>query len=109
MPHLRFRALDNSHVARLSETLPRTLAAVVQTPEDNFTLEKIATEFYWQGQGVPGTPFVEVLWFARSQEVQDKVAQVLTAEIKKLTGPVDVTVVFQVLATESYYENGEHF
>lgn len=109
MPHLRFRALDSKYAAELSASLPQELAPVMQTTEDNFTFESIATDFYTAGKKSDSYPFVEVLWFARGQQVQDQSARIITERIKKLTNSVDVVVVFHALDKSAYYENGEHF
>lgn len=109
MPHIRIRAVKKDHVCQLSQSLAPELAQVMNTAEDNFTFEFIATEFFSQGQPSASYPFVEVLWFARSQEVQDASARIITAKVKALTGVEDVVVVFQVLEKSSYYENGQHF
>ncbi|MEK2644500.1 DUF1904 domain-containing protein [Bdellovibrio sp. BCCA] len=109
MPHIRMRAVKKDHVRQLSQNLAPELAQVMSTAEDNFTFECIATEFFFQGQATVSYPFVEVLWFARSQEVQDSSARIITDKVKALTGAEDVVVVFQVLEKSSYYENGQHF
>lgn len=109
MPHIRIRSMEDQQVATLSKTLTGPLAAAMQTSEDNFTFEKIATTFFEKGQSSEGTPFIEVLWFPRSQEVQDQAAQIITQQVQKLCTAEYVTVVFQVLAPTAYYENGTHF
>ena len=109
MPHLRIRAVDLEHVRALSETLAPELATAMNTEIDNFTFEAIPTEFFFNGHAANGYPFVEVLWFARPQAVQDYSARIITQQIKQLTQAPDVVVVFVALSRESYYENGEHF
>ncbi|WP_374078224.1 DUF1904 domain-containing protein [Bdellovibrio bacteriovorus] len=109
MPHIRMRALKADHVRQLSADLSKDLAQVMNTSEDNFTFEAVATQFFTQGQLTDSYPFVEVLWFERPQEVQDNCARILTDKVKALTGAEDVVVVFHVLAKTAYYENGRHF
>jgi hypothetical protein len=109
MPHLRFRSLESKNIAALSASLPSQLAAIMQTSEDNFTFEAVATQYFNQGQPTESYPFVEVLWFARSQQIQDESARIITDAIKILIVATDVVVVFQVLNPTAYYENGEHF
>ncbi|KHD87206.1 MAG: pseudouridine synthase [Bdellovibrio sp. ArHS] len=109
MPHIRTRAIKTEVVSQMSKELPKLLAAEMNTAEDNFTFEAVSTQFFNQGVTEESYPFVEVLWFARSQEVQDRCAQILTEKIKELTPAPDVVVVFQVLEKNAYYENGKHF
>ncbi|WP_253715995.1 DUF1904 domain-containing protein [Bdellovibrio bacteriovorus] len=109
MPHIRMRALKKEHVQNLSEILVKDLAKTIGTAEDNFTFEWIGSEFFSGGKATPSYPFVEVLWFARSQEVQDQTAALITQKVKTETQAQDVVVVFQTLDKAAYYENGEHF
>jgi hypothetical protein len=52
---------------------------------------------------------VEVLWFSRGKEVQQKAAMIITDHVKVVTKAPDVVVVFQALPEADYYENGNHF
>lgn len=109
MPHIRMRAVRKEQVQELSSSLAKELAPAMKTSEDNFTFEFIHSQFYSAGQETSSYPFVEVLWFARSQEVQDECASIITRQLKKIGRYDDVVVVFQVLHQECYYENGIHF
>lgn len=60
------------------------------------------------GEIVKGDPVVEVSWFDRGQEVQDKAAKIITKFIHLLEYP-NVDVIFFPLDENKYYENGEHF
>ncbi|CAE78829.1 conserved hypothetical protein [Bdellovibrio bacteriovorus HD100] len=109
MPHIRMRAVKKEHVQLLSDSLAKELAPAMKTPVDNFTFELVQTQFFSGGQQTDSYPFIEVLWFARSQEVQDECASIITRQIKSIADYEDVVIVFQVLAKEAYYENGIHF
>lgn len=109
MPHVRFRAVKKEDVQKLSQTLPAELAPVMNTAQDNFTFELVQTQFFSAGAAVKSYPFIEILWFSRSQEVQDDCAGIITRQLKHLGHYEDVVVVFQVLSKASYYENGVHF
>ncbi|UXR63731.1 DUF1904 domain-containing protein [Bdellovibrio bacteriovorus] len=109
MPHVRFRAVNKEQVQKLSQTLPAELAPAMNTSPDNFTFELVATHFFSAGTTTESYPFIEVLWFARSQEIQNECAGIITRQLKQLGSYEDVVVVFQVLAKEAYYENGSHF
>lgn len=109
MPHIRIRSITAEEAQRLSLTLVPELANLVQAPEDHFTLELVATSYFAQGQVTPGSPFVEILWFARSQELQNKAAKLVSESLRAVTQAEDVVVVFHELKRSAYYENGEHF
>lgn len=109
MPHIRIRALEESVVKDLSKTLPNALAKVMQTTEDNFSFEKIATQFFAMGIPTEGDPLIEVFWFDRGQEVQDRCAEIIYQAVDKLVQKPYVSVVFMPLPQTNYYENGKHF
>jgi len=109
MPHIRFKALKSDQVAKLSQSLPEPLAKAMATDPDNFTFEYLPYQFFEKGQAVSSYPFVEVLWFARAQSVQDESAQIITQAIKALGDYNDVVVTFTVISRSDYYENGVRF
>lgn len=102
MPHLRFRGLDSPAIREPLHPVLEQLAAIIGCPQDWLTAEEIATRYH-----TPSAPMIEVLWFARGREVQDKVATVLaTAYTKDGVAPV---VVFLPVDKENYYEDGRSF
>ena len=112
MPHIRVRALSDSAVGALSLFLPIELAKIINTSEDNFTIEKIATTFYRGGAAVSdgeADPMIEILWFDRGTEVRDATAKKVTELVRQYTKSEYVSVVFVGLPKDNYYENGKSF
>lgn len=110
MPHLRLRALSDLAVKDLSLSLPQELAKILNTSEDNFTVEKIATTFYRAGEvALEADPMVEFLWFERGVAVRDAAAKKVTELVQKHTKSEFIAVVFIDLPKECYYENGVKF
>lgn len=109
MPHIRMRAVPVEHVAALSSNLAQELSQIIQTPVDNFTFELVETRYFENGVAIKSYPFIEVLWFPRSQEVQDATAEFITNKVRALMPSTDVAVIFNTLAPSAYYENGKHF
>ncbi|MBD1555738.1 DUF1904 domain-containing protein [Vibrio sp. S9_S30] len=110
MPHLRFRAVEPQTVQLLSESLIEELQPLMNCPKEDFTFEYLYTTFFHSGNVDPAYPFIEVLWFNRGQEIQDKVALILTDQVRKAVGKeVDVAVIFTVLTENQYYDNGAHY
>lgn len=109
MPHIRIRSLPENTVKKLSRELPKELAQVMQTSEDNFSVELVQTAFFKNGEPVEGDPMIEVLWFGRGQEVQDASAKKITELVRRITPAEYISVVFIDLPKQSYYENGAHF
>lgn len=108
MPLLRFKSVDQDKLVAISTKLVDELVEIVGSPRDYFSLEHIPSTFIMDGRIVKTNPIVEVAWFARTQEMQDKVAQCITNHLIK-AGYLTVDVYFVKLKRERYYENGEHF
>ena len=108
MPHIRVRGITENTILKLSTTSAK-LAEIIETTPDNFTFELVQTKFFENGKSSKGYPFIEVLWFARTQEMKNKLAECLTDIIKSLETHDYITVIFRDLETDSYFENGEHF
>ena len=109
MPHIRVRSLSESAVSELSRQIPKTLAPLMSTTEDNFTVELIGTRYFSQGKETQADPMLEVLWFERGQKVQDDCAKALTDLVKSHTKSEYIAVVFTGIPKTAYYENGKHF
>jgi phenylpyruvate tautomerase PptA (4-oxalocrotonate tautomerase family) len=112
MPHLRIRALSDSAVKALSISLPPELAQILNTSEDNFTVEKIATTFYRKGEAIAdeqADPMIEFSWFDRGPEVREAAAKKVTELVRPYTQSEYIAVVFQSLPQDNYFENGVPF
>ena len=109
MPHIRIRALEESVVKELSKNLPEPLAQVMKTTSDNFSFEKVSTQFFAMGEASDGDPLIEVSWFDRGQEVQNQCAEIIYKTVDKLVQKPYISVVFIPLPQSQYYENGKHF
>jgi hypothetical protein len=108
MPLLRFRAIEAQDICTISASLVDDLQALLQCPRDYFTLEAIQSIFIKDGGFTNGSPVIEIAWFDRGQEVQDKVAEIVTNYMKSV-GYNNLDVIFTKLDENKYYENGKHF
>ncbi|AXY01840.1 DUF1904 domain-containing protein [Vibrio alfacsensis] len=110
MPHLRFRAVEPQMVQALSKPLTDELEPLMKSPREDFTFEYIYSTFFSEGEVSGAYPFVEVLWFDRGQETQDKVAKIITNQVRSVVGEdINVAVIFTALSPNGYYDNGEHY
>lgn len=110
MPHIRIRGMTLEQTQQLSQGLNEALADIIKTSADNFTVECISSQYVHNGTLSQGYPFIEILWFARSQEIKNQCATLITNRVKQLMGPTtDVAVVFIPLDKSDYFENGTHF
>lgn len=108
MPALRLKSIDSKRALSISKTLIDELQKLIQCPRDYFSIEVALSSFIKDGEFVEGPPEVEVFWFDREQEVQDKTAKIITKYINSI-GYESVDVIFHTLEESRYYENGEHF
>ncbi|RKD22374.1 protein of unknown function [Caminicella sporogenes DSM 14501] len=108
MPQLKIRGIEAEKIKRISKELIDELTEVVGCPRDYFTIECFNTTSIFDGEIVQTYPFIEVAWFDRGQEVQDKVAKIITKYIHSLNIE-SLDIAFTVFNKNSYYENGEHF
>jgi len=108
MPALRLKAIDAKEASTVSKELVDELQALIQCPRDYFSIEVVQSKFIMDGMFVEGPAMVDVMWFDRGQDVQDKAAKIITKHINSI-GYKSVDVIFHPLDAKKYYENGEHF
>ncbi|MCM0647002.1 DUF1904 domain-containing protein [Clostridium swellfunianum] len=108
MPQIRFRAIETKGIQKISKEMVDELEQLLKCPRDYFSLEVINSTFINDGEIVQGNPVVEVHWFDRGQEIQDKAAQIITKYIQAIELS-NVDVIFTKLEESMYYENGVHF
>ncbi|GAA0771143.1 DUF1904 domain-containing protein [Clostridium subterminale] len=108
MPILTLRAIKEDEVISISKKLIDELEDLLECPREYFTIELRNSTFVKDGEICNGYPIIDVSWFDRGQEVQDKAAEIITRYIKGL-GHETVDVIFHVLQEKLYYENGVHF
>lgn len=107
MPFFRFYATDRMKLAEVSERLTDRIQAVIGCPREHIVLEWIHAERVCKGRFVSdGWPYVEVSWFKRPLEVQERVARIVSATLREAGYP-DSDVYFHILDASDYYENGE--
>lgn len=108
MPALKLQSIDAKKALKISKELIDELQELIQCPREYFSIEVAQSKFIMDGKFVGGPQSVDVLWFDRGQDVQDKAAKIITKHINSI-GYKNVDVVFHPLDKMKYYENGEHF
>lgn len=108
MPQLKIKGVEGKEICLISKELIDELQELLECPRNYFVIECINSSFVMDGDFVMAYPIIEVAWFDRGQELQDKAAKIITKHIIGL-GYKDVDIIFTVLQEKSYYENGEHF
>ena len=108
MPALVLKSIDSKKALTISENLIDELQELIQCPRDYFSIEVSQSSFIMDGEFVDSLPMVDVIWFDRGQEIQDKVAEVINKYINSI-GYKNLDIIFHVLEKNKYYENGKHF
>jgi hypothetical protein len=108
MPALKLKAIDENKALSVSKQLIDELQELIQCPRDYFSIELVQSKFIMDGIFVEGPQMVDVYWFDRGQETQDKAAKIITKYINSI-GYKSVDIIFYSLEKDKYYENGEHF
>lgn len=108
MPHIIIKGMKLADVKKISKPMIDELEVIVGCPREYFTLEAVETNFIIDGETVSKDPFIQINWFDRGQEVQDKTAVAITQHISA-AGYKEVELFFTILEKNNYYENGIHF
>lgn len=108
MPALKFKSIAAEKIRIISKKLIDELEELLKCPRSYFSLEISQSIYVKDGDFAPGNPVVEVAWFDREQELQDKAAKIITRYVNSI-GINEVDVIFIELNKNRYYENGEHF
>lgn len=107
MPMLKIKGIEKAQIIKESTTLIDELQDLIECPRDYFTIEIINNEYIMDGNLADAPALIEVAWFDRGQEIQDRAAKIITQHFKKDECSLDV--IFHSLKNNCYYENGEHF
>lgn len=107
MPHIIIKGMNIEDVKKVSKQMIDELEMIVDCPREYFTLEVVESHFIIDGDLVKKDPFIQVNWFDRGQEVQDRTAASITKHLKN-AGYQGVEMFFTILERKNYYENGEH-
>lgn len=108
MPALKFKAIEAAKLLSVSKSLIDDLETLLECPRSYFSMEVPQAVYISDGKYVQGSAVVEVAWFDRGQELQDKTAGIITKHMNSV-GYKEVDVIFLSLDKAKYYENGEHF
>lgn len=109
MPQIKIRGIHENKICEISEKMIDNLVDAVKCPRDYFEIECIKSVAIRDGKIAKVYPFVEVAWFDRGQDVQDKVAKIITDSIRDNLDIKGIDLAFTVFEKEKYYEDGEHF
>ncbi len=95
-------------MAEVGSEMTDRLQEAIGCPRDHIVVENVHSSFIDGGEvkATNGWPFVEVDYFPRPREVQERVVRVLYESLKDAGYP-NSDIHFRYLQPENYYENGE--
>ena len=108
MPQLLIKGATLEEIKSISKAMTDEMVDVLKCPRDYIVLEYVPATYVCDGEVTAGYPLVNVLWFDRGQDIQNKVAEIVTRYLKGF-GYGTVDVFFNVLEPSRYYENGSPF
>ena len=106
MPQIIVKGITQEQCAELSVKAAPELAAIVGCPSDWFVFDLIHSRFYDENGRTKHCPVVQVWWFERPMEVQDRVAKYLHSQFEKMGFHAD-QISFHIFEEDRYYENGK--
>lgn len=108
MPFFRFHFVEDMRLAKVSKTMLDRIQEVVGCPRDHIVIENIHSVFIEDGdiKNTNNWPFVEVDYFERPRDIQEKLAKVLYEELTTAGYPHS-DIHFRYLQPMNYYEDGE--
>ncbi|XMB85537.1 DUF1904 family protein [Mycoplasmatota bacterium WC44] len=107
MPQLNIKGLSIEEVSSISNDLLTDLVEIIKCPRDHIMIDIYNVRSVFDGEEVKTYPFIEVAWFNRGQDIQDKVALVITNHVLKLVDEVEIA--FKEFEKIKYYTNGTHY
>ena len=108
MPQIIVKGITEEQCAALSVKAAPQLAEICDCPSDWFVFDLVPSKFFTENGAVPHYPVVQVWWFSRPAEIQNKVAQLLHSIFTEM-GFADNQISFHLFKECDYYENGENF
>lgn len=106
MPQIIVKGITEEQCAALSVKAAQDLSKICGCPSDWFVFDLVPSRFFDQDGRTHHCPVVQVWWFKRPIEIQNKVAKYFDKEFKEM-GFYCNQVSFHLFEPENYYENGE--
>lgn len=106
MLQIIFRGIDLEEVCPLSRRLINELAAVASCAREEISLESIQTQTVWDGEFIDPPFRVQINWFERGKETQQRLVQVLD-DFLCHAGYEGTHIYFVAIEPDQYYVNGD--
>jgi hypothetical protein len=108
MPQVTFKGMRIEEVCKLSTDLKNKIEETVCCERKDIKFDFVETININEGTVIESFPKIEMLWLPKTQEVQDRTAELITVIVKEF-GYDHVQVSFKLVPGERFYENGKHY
>ena len=106
MPQIIVKGITDEQCAALSVKAAPKLAEICGCPSDWFIFDLVPSRFFDENGRTHHCPVVQVWWFERPMDIQDKVAKYLNNQFSEM-GYYCNQISFHIFEQDRYYENGE--
>lgn len=108
MPQVTFKGIKINELCFISKDLKDNLEKIIGCERRHIKFDLVQAINIDNGTVIEAFPKAEMVWFPRSQEMQDAVGQEITKVLTNL-GYKHVQVTFNVFKPQNFYENGTHY
>lgn len=108
MPQIKIKGIDKDIVKGFSKSMVDDLSEIIDCPRDHLVIECQDVISIFDGEEIAVYPFIEVAWFDRGLEVQDKVSECIFKYLEKAKIE-EAELAFLTFKERNYYYNGKHF
>ena len=108
MPQVTFKGIKIDELCLISKDLKDNLEKIIVCERRHIKFDLVQAIYIDNGTVIEAFPKAEMVWFPRSQEMQDAVAKQITKVLTNI-GYKHVQVTFNVFKPQNFYENGIHY
>jgi Domain of unknown function (DUF1904) len=107
MPQLWTRHIPVDTIRLVARPLIQEMAEICACGTDNFSIEIIEGTSISFEPSTAAFPFIEIRWFDRGKDVQDRLAHAITRHLLETGRCTELEIAFIPYAQTNYYINGE--
>lgn len=108
MPQIKIKGIEKETVKAFSKSMVDDLSSIIDCPRDHLIIECQEVISIFDGEEIPVYPFIELAWFDRGTEVQDKVSDCIFKYLSD-ANIEEAELAFTTFKERNYYYNGKHF
>ena len=103
MPQLIIKGISKEETNAIASNLAISLADVIKCPKEWISIELAPTEYFNSHSSEESFPVVNIHWFPRPKDMQDKVADLVKKYLFE-QGHSRIQIYFHCLDPKGYYE-----